>query len=471
MPGSWIVDAPAASRTHVMAVQIALNGGGGVVGVAPFLTVTPAALDLASTLGMDRDYTLTLGNPAAAGDILAALDASDSVIHEVQTAESGFFTDEASENATLTDPLFGSQYALRNTGQTVQGEMGEAGADIDAMTAWARYESRRPVVVALLDSGVANHPDLAGRLIPGWNTQLNSGFTGDENSSHGTHLAGIIGGVSNNGVGIAGVWPSARIMPIKVSNATGYIGMDWVASGIVWAADHGANVLSISIGFNAPSAALTSAVQYAAEQGCLIVASSGNVPTSPIVAPGRFPEVICVGATDNRDDWVTFSATGPELDLVAPGYDVLSTWHQWNMPNTYQYKSGTSQAVPHVAATAAMVMSVNPWLNPAQTRMILLASVDDLGPRGWDPQFGHGRLDAGRAVAMASSLYHGANNQVPGCLADFNRDGRLNSDDYFMYLALFVDQDPRADLVWPIGVWNGDDFLKYTEWYVAGCGP
>jgi len=468
--GSWLVEAPAAAAAHVMAVQGALNAGG-PADLAPFLTVTPALPDLASSLGMDRDFVLTLADPSAAGDMLAVLAACVSVVEVVEPLSAGFFTDHAVEFSIPSDPLFGSQFALRNTGQSVQGQIGVAGADIDAPEAWSRFVNRRPVVVALLDSGVANHPDLTGRLVPGWNTALNTSFTGDENSSHGTHLAGIIGAVSNNGVGVAGVWPTARIMPVKVSNAAGSIWMDWVASGIVWAADHDADILSISIGFNSPNAALTSAIQYASAQGCLIVASSGNVPSSPIVAPGRFPEVLCVGATDNRDVLVNFSATGPELDVVAPGYEIISTWHQWFAPNTYQYKSGTSQAVPHVAAVAAMVMSVNPWLSAAQTRMILLATTDDLGPDGWDPQYGHGRLDAGRAVAMAAAFNNPSGNPVTGCPADFNRDGRLTSEDFFLFLEFYVAKDPRADLVWPLGVWNGDDFLKYTDRYAAGCTP
>jgi len=337
------------------------------------------------------------------------------------------------------------------------------------MSAWSRVGAIDPVVVAVIDSGVATtHPDLAQAVLPGWNVVTGTGETGDEVSSHGTHIEGIIG-ASHNGRGVAGIDPAARILPVKVTNLFGSTGSSWVASGVVWAADHGARILNISIGFTADNQTLRSAIQYAAGRGCVIVCSAGNVPTSPIVYPGRYPEVIAVGATDNRDALWAQSATGAELDLVAPGVDIVSTWHKAASPSTFAFQTGTSQAAPQVAGVAALVMSVAPELTAPQVRLILEVSVRDLGPPGWDDQHGYGRIDALRAVTLATSFVAPSTPAHGSCRVDLNHDGVISPGDFLLYVQYYAAGDPRADFALPHGTISTTDFFQFSTEYSAGC--
>lgn len=466
----WSTDTPGHRAASLEAI---LNGaglrGGSVTRIMPGLAIAPQQPALAHALGLDRDYILLASDPAVVGELLVALRACPAVVESAERDEAGVLHDGSSEYSMPNDALFPSQFALRNTGQSIQSVLGVSGADINALRAWDLFVPKRSVVVAVIDSGVAAHPDLANRLVPGWNVAYNNNQTGDEISSHGTHLAGIIAAVTNNGQGIAGLCSRAFIMPVKATNNFGTTGTAWVAAGIIWAADHGAQILNVSIGFDTGTQQLLSAVQYATSRGCIVVASAGNTPTAPIGAPGRYAEAIAVGATNNLGVLALFSATGPELDLVAPGQDVISTWHTTFEPNSYQFKSGTSQAAPHVAGVAAMVMCAVPNLSAEQVRAVLFTSARDLGTPGWDPIYGYGRLDAGRAMEVANWYLNPSGPHTGTCQADLNHDGRVTSDDFFLYVGYYTTKDSRADIASPFGVWNTDDFFKYMDWYQAGC--
>ncbi|MEZ6234456.1 MAG: S8 family serine peptidase [Phycisphaerales bacterium] len=278
---------------------------------------------------------------------------------------------------------------------------------------------------------------------------------------------------TTTGAGIAGVAPECRLLPVKVTNLFGQTDAAWLSEGIIWAADHGADVLNISIGLSSGTTQLRSAVQYAAAKGCVIVCSAGNTPTLPVVYPARYPETISVSATDNRDAILSISASGAEIDMAAPGWNVLSTWHLWSSPNTYDFRSGTSQAAPMVAGVAALIRATRPDLPGTTVRLILNASCRDLGSRGWDPVYGHGRIDAALAVANAKAFGGSSGGTAtPGgeCPADMNRDGVLSNADYFLFLNLFAARDPRADFALPHGVFNSDDFFSFSSAYIAGCG-
>jgi subtilisin family serine protease len=327
------------------------------------------------------------------------------------------------------DPSFPSLYGMHNTGQVIQGVAGVADADLDLPSAWAIHTGSADITIAIIDTGVsASHPDLVPKLVPGRNT-VNDNANADDSwlISHGSHCAGIAAAASDNGIGVTGVSWGARIMPVKVLTTIGSGTEGDVAEGIVWAADNGAEVLSMSLGFPGLSTIVEDAVEYASAAGKVIVAASGNTAGAPIGAPAVYPAVIAVGATDNRDLVAEFTTTGPELDVSAPGVNVFSTWDVFFQPNTYTWQSGTSMACPHVAGLAALVWGANPELSAVEVRAILESTADDRGTPGWDPTYGHGRVNALAAVIAATT---------PPCgPADLDCDGEIGPADLALLLA------------------------------------
>jgi subtilisin family serine protease len=310
---------------------------------------------------------------------------------------------------------------------------------LDAMSvpeAWKTTQGDRKIVVAVIDSGVdAGHKDLKANLTSNGydayhsrqgtkyaDTNTVSRFGGPFTSfGHGTHVAGIIGAVGGNNRGIVGVAPNSTIMPIKIfpslvdsirkkptggEDASAIIASA-VAEGIAYAADHGASIINMSLGFPYESQALAAAVDYALSKGVTVLVAAGNerMEGSPVNTLANLPGVIGVGATDEEDKVTFFSNKGKYVSIAAPGWRIMST-----MPSVfnglisepYQYMDGTSMACPNAAGVAALVKSVNPALTPAQVKEILEKSADDRGPQGFDENYGHGRVNAARAVAMAA---------------------------------------------------------------------
>jgi subtilisin family serine protease len=266
---------------------------------------------------------------------------------------------------------------------------------IQAPTAWSTTVGSSNVVIAILDTGVdSNHEDLAANIVPGWNTYNNNSSTMDV-SGHGTAVAGTAAAVSNNGVGVASVCWSCRIMPIRVSDMTGYATYSAIANGLTWAADHGARVANISY-IVSDSSAVTSAAQYFQGKGGVVTSSAGNYSTFSN-SPDN-PYILTVSATDYFDVIYSYSNTGKNIDVAAPG-DSVST----QMGGGYVSTGGTSYSAPIVAGVAALVMSVNPQLSGDQVQNIVKQSADDLGAAGWDPLYGAGRVNAARAVSMAAN--------------------------------------------------------------------
>jgi len=265
---------------------------------------------------------------------------------------------------------------------------------IQAPAAWSTTVGSSNIVIAILDTGVdANHEDLAGKIVPGWNTYNNNSSSMDV-SGHGTPVAGTAGAASNNGVGVASVCWSCRIMPIRVSDMTGYATYSSIASGLTWAADHGARVANISY-IVSDSSAVTSAAQYFQNKGGVVTSSAGNYSTFSNSLDN--PYILTVSATDYFDVIYSYSNTGKNIDIAAPG-DSFST----QMGGGYVSTGGTSYSAPIVAGVAALVLSVNPQLSGVQVQNILKQSADDLGAAGWDPMYGAGKVNAARAVSMAS---------------------------------------------------------------------
>lgn len=221
--------------------------------------------------------------------------------------------------------------------------------------AWEVGKGNPTAIVAILDTGVdINHPDLKAACLPGIDTA-----DGDNNpigtNSHGTHVAGISAGVGNNGVGIAGIAYGASILPVKVfPDGIDGASADALSAGLIWATDHGANVINMSLGGPGSAQIEEDAMDYAHAHNVVLVASAGNAGVSTKNFPGAYPPCICVGATDAGDQKADFSNFGADwVDVAAPGVDVLST-----LPNnTYGNASGTSMSSPNVAGVATLIIS------------------------------------------------------------------------------------------------------------------
>ena len=274
-------------------------------------------------------------------------------------------------------------------------------AKIQAEAAWDETTGSSDVVIAIVDTGVdLSHPDLNDKIVPGWD------FVNDDNSAqddhgHGTHVAGIAAAETNNNRGVAGMSWGARIMPIKVLRYDGDGYYSDVAQGVQYACNHGASIINLSLGGSNPSSTLKNALEQAYADGCLIVAAAGNSGENKVDYPARYAEAIAVAATDQVDDHVPFSDTGPQIEVAAPGVDIYSTL--WTpSSHTYGWKLGTSMSTPYVSGLAALVWTRCPQLTNAQVRSVISSTAKDLGATGWDPYFGYGRIRAQKAVQAAN---------------------------------------------------------------------
>jgi thermitase len=276
---------------------------------------------------------------------------------------------------------------------------------INAPEAWAINTGSSDIVVAILDTGVdASHPELAPKIVPGWNIYDNNADTSDI-YGHGTAVAGTAAASSNNSVGVASVAWGCRIMPVRISDSSGYGSYSNIASGLNWAADHGARVANISYDVSG-SRTVSSAAKYFQAKGGVVASAAGNQGISS--STGDDPYILTVGATDSSDSLFSWSNRGNNLDLVAPG-NVYTT-----LPGgLYGVGGGTSFASPIVAGAAALVLSVNPNLTPGQVQDILKQGADDLGLAGWDSNFGSGRINVGHALSLALVAGGGVDTTPP----------------------------------------------------------
>jgi subtilisin family serine protease len=273
-----------------------------------------------------------------------------------------------------------------------------------------RVSTGAGAVVAIVDSGVqADHPDLAGRVGQGYDV-IGRDTTPQDGDGHGTHVAGIIGAASGNGIGVESVAPGATLMPIRVLGDDGSGTSDDVARGVDWARSHGADVVNLSLGSEIPLVgaaegdALDAAIRRAIAAGVVVVAAAGNNGVPVCEQPAAGDGLLCVGAVDKRRQRSFFSSFGSGLGVVAPGgsggssagmagEDVLSTF----AGSTYRELAGTSQAAPHAAGVAALLVSLGVRGQAAVKR--IRATATDLGAPGDDAEFGAGLLDARAAVA------------------------------------------------------------------------
>ena len=295
---------------------------------------------------------------------------------------------------------------------------------IQAPQAWDITIGSSSVTIAVIDSGVdLDHPDLASKIWTnpgetGGGKQTNGvdddgdGYVddwrgwdfvnGDNNPQddygHGTHVSGIAAAASDNGIGIAGIAWGAQIMPLKILDNTGNGSDSDVASAMVWATDHGAQIINLSLGGDAPASVMEAAVNYAYGRGVTVVAAAGNSGRSGVLYPAAYRDVIAVAATDINNNHAGFSTYGPEVDLAAPGVGVYSTYWSPGGSSTYFSLSGTSMATPHVAGVAALLASLPQFNTPDKIRQALEETALDLGPVCRDPYYGSGLVQAYAAL-------------------------------------------------------------------------
>ncbi len=310
----------------------------------------------------------------------------------------------------VNDKYFAEQYGLRA---------------MNVPEAWSLSRGAN-TIIAVIDTGVAvGHADLDGRLVDGYDafSQKAGPKAGDVSSlnyimssyKHGSHVAGIAAAATDNGKGIAGVAPEAKIMPIKIfpdfsdmiksifaskgDDAQTIISI--LADSIVWAADHGADVINMSLAVNEHSETIDRAVQYALDKKVTVVVAAGNDRQLNNARNylAAIPGVIGVGATDEANNVTKFSNSGDYVSVAAPGFDIISTVPSFLSINPYVKMSGTSMAAPAVAGVAALLKSkYGATATPSWIKQRLEQTALDRGEVGRDDLYGHGLVNAYKAL-------------------------------------------------------------------------
>ena len=293
------------------------------------------------------------------------------------------------------DPLFSKQWNFDT---------------VDAAAGW-RAGGGRGVVVAVIDTGVAPVPDLAGTTLLEGATFVPGTRSAVDDNGHGTHVAGTIAQTTNNGVGVAGIAPNATILPLKALSGSGMGQSQWIASAIDEAVDQGADVINMSLG-GSHSRVIEVAVNKALDAGVIVVAAAGNSGREGVSWPARLSGVVGVSAVGPTDELAFYSSWGTGVVLSAPGGDknfegggVLQDTIK-DGDHAFTELQGTSMASPHVAGAAAVLLAAGAT-SPEQVVELLGRSAVDLGAPGPDPKFGVGRVDIGGAVRSLALMHHG----------------------------------------------------------------
>jgi serine protease len=342
---------------------------------------------------------------------------------------------------------------------------------INIEQAWDIQIGDPNVIVAVLDSGVAYEdfgiyrqaPDLAQtNFIPGYDFVNNDSHPNDD-EGHGTHVTGTIAQSTNNRTGVAGVAFGCSIMPVKVLDSNGIGTVFDIANGIYFAVLNDANVINMSIGTDSNSFTLRNAVEYAYSTGVTIVCAAGNEfeNGNPIIYPAAYDDYcIAVGATRFDQNRAYYSDTGSYIDIVAPGGDLSLDQNSDGNPDgilqqtfddnpavfNYWFNQGTSGSTPHVSGAAALLIS-NGVTHPDSVRKAIEQSAKDLGPKGWDEEYGWGLLNVWAAFNyrtdgdLNDDLFVGIvdfelfseqwlKKSRPALEMDFNHNGRVDFLDF-----------------------------------------
>lgn len=287
---------------------------------------------------------------------------------------------------TPNDTYFGQMWALTK---------------IQMPKAWINVQGSKDVIVAVVDSGIDyNQPDLPTDIIKGYN------FADGNNDpmdyfGHGTHIAGTIGAITNNNIGVSGIDWNTTLMAVKVLGADGSGNAVGIVQGIQYSVDHGAKVINLSLGAEVPCSyfpMFQDVINYAIQKGSVVVTAAGNSTIDAnTVSPASCIDNITVGATTPTDSRAIFSNYGSRVDISAPGTQILSTKaancsnlmcvQTAIIGNNYLIAQGTSMATPHVAAVAALIFSLNPSFSAEQVKNCLIQGADrivtdlPIGPR------------------------------------------------------------------------------------------
>ena len=334
-------------------------------------------------------------------------------------------------------------YTPNDPGFRMQWNLATSGAGINMPDAWGtarqlRRAGGKDVTIAVLDTGVAYQrfrrfrraPDLK-RFVRGYDFVAGDRHPNDQNG-HGTHVAGTIAQSTGNAIGTAGIAYRARIMPVRVLDSVGAGDTLSISRGIRFAARRGADVINLSLEFDAAVRAaqipdIVSALGYARRRGAIVIAAAGNQGSPQVAYPARARHVVAVAATTARGCQAEYSNSGSHVDISAPGggadaansdtpYDVatcrpgvggsdfiyqqtfLGSVARFGLPPGFE---GTSMAAPHVSGVAALLIGshrLGPDPSPAAVEKRLKASARDIGATGWDPRYGWGLLDAAAAL-------------------------------------------------------------------------
>jgi thermitase len=307
---------------------------------------------------------------------------------------------------TPNDPLYPSQWGPQH---------------IMADWTWDNEPGNKDVTIAIVDSGIDyTHEDLSNNYVAGGYDWVNSDSDPMDDYGHGTHCAGIAAATLDNEKGIAGI-AQVNLIAEKVLSETGW-GTEWdLAQAIVHAADNNADIISLSLGgVEVPVA--EEACLYAWNHGCLLVAASGNEHEDKVTYPAAYETVIAVGAINQINQRCGFSNWGPNLELVAPGFGILSSYPS----NSYASLTGTSMAAPHVAGVAALIWSKYPFVTNHEVRAILTQTADDLGTAGFDQYYGYGKVNAFNATDLHIFDTNQSQNPYPSISGEHNGTIMLN---------------------------------------------
>jgi hypothetical protein len=405
-------------------------------------------------------------------DISALVDSLQSAGYTAQPNHIYRITGTPRETQLPNDPRLAEQWAVKNIG-------------LDEVWQTLRDTARDTILVGVIDTGVDyTHPDLDGAIwkniaeldgLPdvdddgngyvddtiGWDFTDAPGLPGAgdyldrdndpmDDGSHGTFVAGIISARTDNGIGIAGAAPASRIMILRAGAKLEFGGAvleeDDIAAAVAYAVDNGARVLNMSFGDVVSSPLMFDIMQYANNRGVVLVASAGNERVAELLYPAAYDVTIAVGAIDEQVEKSHFTSWGENMDLVAPGSAILAT----KAGGEYDWVWGTSFSGPYVTAACAALLSLAPELTPIQVRNAVRRGVIDIGPEGWDPEFGFGRLHLPTLLSVTSTP-----------AAEILQPGRPDGTDNGLPWRAFVSGTPPVawDLMYGIGpeprIWTG----------------